>query len=116
MTIWRRPKQRRSFALFASFAERHTKAYLYQTGQARRVPICPINTPWDILTSRQLEYRSFYVWQETSPSGRMLTSRGRLTNCRKRLGGRQDPRLVWANTPPKSLRDSDMTPSRVPLF
>jgi benzylsuccinate CoA-transferase BbsE subunit len=63
-------------ALFGPFAERHTKAYLYQTGQSRRIPICPINTPWDILTSRQLEYRGFFVSQKHTPSGRMLTVPG----------------------------------------
>jgi benzylsuccinate CoA-transferase BbsE subunit len=63
-------------ALFGPFAERHTKAYLYQTGQSRRIPICPVNTPWDILTSRQLEYRSFFVSQKHAPSGRMLTVPG----------------------------------------
>jgi crotonobetainyl-CoA:carnitine CoA-transferase CaiB-like acyl-CoA transferase len=62
--------------LFAPFAEKHTKAYLYQTGQSRRIPICPINTPRDILTSRQLEYRSFFVSQKHTASGRMLTVPG----------------------------------------
>jgi benzylsuccinate CoA-transferase BbsE subunit len=63
-------------ALFAPFAQRHTKTYLYQTGQSRRIPICPINTPRDILTSRQLESRSFFVSQKHAPSGRMLTVPG----------------------------------------
>jgi benzylsuccinate CoA-transferase BbsE subunit len=63
-------------ALFAPFAEKHTKAYLYQTGQSRRIPICPIHTPWDILNSRQLEYRSFFVSQKHTPSGRTLTVPG----------------------------------------
>ena len=62
--------------LFAPFAAKQTKAYLYQTGQSRRIPICPINTPLDILTSRQLEYRRFFVSQEHTPSGRMLTVPG----------------------------------------
>jgi benzylsuccinate CoA-transferase BbsE subunit len=62
--------------LFAPFAERHTKTYLYQKGQSRRIPICPINTPRDILTSRQLEYRSFFVSQKHTPSGRLLTVPG----------------------------------------
>jgi benzylsuccinate CoA-transferase BbsE subunit len=63
-------------ALFAPFAKRHAKAYLYQTGQSRRIPICPINTPRDILASRQLEYRNFFVSQKHTPSGRMLTVPG----------------------------------------
>src|SRR4029077_12841498 len=31
--------------LFAPFGAEQTKAYLYKTGQSRRIPICPINTP-----------------------------------------------------------------------
>lgn len=58
--------------LFAPFARKHTKSYLYQTGQSRRIPICPINTPRDILTSRQLDYRNFFISQEHAPSGRRL--------------------------------------------
>src|SRR6476659_2124749 len=62
--------------LFAPFARKHTKTYLYQTGQSRRIPICPVNTPRDILTSRQLDYRSFFVSQKHTASGRMLTVPG----------------------------------------
>jgi benzylsuccinate CoA-transferase BbsE subunit len=58
--------------LFAPFARKHTKTYLYQTGQSRRIPICPVNTPRDILTSRQLDYRGFFVAQDHTPSGRKL--------------------------------------------
>jgi benzylsuccinate CoA-transferase BbsE subunit len=62
--------------LFAPFARKHTKAHLYQTGQSRRIPICPINTPRDILTSRQLDYRNFFISQEHAPSGRNLVVPG----------------------------------------
>jgi benzylsuccinate CoA-transferase BbsE subunit len=62
--------------LFAPFARKHTKAYLYQTGQSRRIPICPVNTPRDILTSRQLDYRNFFISQEHTPSGRKLVVPG----------------------------------------
>ena len=62
--------------LFAPFARKHTKAYLYQTCQSRRIPICPINTPRDILTSRQLDYRNFFIFQEHTPSGRKLVVPG----------------------------------------
>src|SRR6202035_4646360 len=41
--------------LFAPFARKHTKTYLYQTGQSRRIPICPVNTPRDILTLAQAD-------------------------------------------------------------
>jgi len=62
--------------LFAPFARKHTKAYLYQTGQSRRIPICPVNTPRDILTSRQSDYRNFFISQEHTPSGRKLVVPG----------------------------------------
>ena len=63
-------------ALFAPFAKKHTKVHLYQTGQSRRIPICPINTPRDILANRQLDYRGFFVQQQHTPSGRSLTVPG----------------------------------------
>ena len=62
--------------LFAPFARKHTKTYLYQTGQSRRIPICPINTPRDILSNRQLDYRRFFVSQHHTPSGRTLVVPG----------------------------------------
>jgi benzylsuccinate CoA-transferase BbsE subunit len=62
--------------LFAPFARKRTKTYLYQTGQSRRIPICPINTPGDILSNRQLDYRRFFVSQEHTPSGRTLVVPG----------------------------------------
>ena len=62
--------------LFAPFARKHKKTYLYQTGQSRRIPICPVNTPRDILTSRQLDYRGFFVAQDHTPSGRKLVVPG----------------------------------------
>lgn len=62
--------------LFAPFARKYAKTYLYQNGQARRIPICPINTPRDILASRQLEYRQFFVSQEHTMTGRRLTVPG----------------------------------------
>ena len=57
---------------FAPFARKYTKAYLYQNGQARRIPLCPVNTPRDILASRQLGYREFFVSQQHTASGRGL--------------------------------------------
>jgi benzylsuccinate CoA-transferase BbsE subunit len=57
---------------FAPFARKCAKTYLYQSGQSRRIPICPINTPQDILASRQLDYRRFFISQEHTASGRRL--------------------------------------------
>lgn len=62
--------------LFAPFAKAHDKLYLYHTGQARRIPICPISTPRDILANRQLGFRDFFVKQLHTPSGRSLTVSG----------------------------------------
>ena len=47
--------------VFSGFALRHTKAELYQRGQARRIPIAPVCTTADILASRQLREREFFV-------------------------------------------------------
>lgn len=62
--------------LFAPFAKKHTKVDLYQSGQSRRIPVCPINTPRDILVNRQLDYRGFFAQQQHTPSGRSLTVPG----------------------------------------
>jgi benzylsuccinate CoA-transferase BbsE subunit len=62
--------------LFAPFAKAHDKLYLYQTGQSRRIPICPINTPQDILANRQLGSCDFFVKQLHTPSGQSLTVPG----------------------------------------
>ncbi len=48
-------------AVFGPWAQTKTKAYLYQEGQRRRIPIAPVNAPADLLKSRQLEYRKYFV-------------------------------------------------------
>lgn len=48
-------------SIFAPFAARHTKSYLYSAGQARRIPICPVNTTKDIVENRQLISREFFA-------------------------------------------------------
>lgn len=47
--------------VFNGFALRYTKAELYQRGQARRIPIAPVNTPADVLESVQLGERGFLL-------------------------------------------------------
>lgn len=47
--------------LFESWTKTRTKAYLFHEGQRRHVPIAPVNTPADLLESRQLKYRGHYV-------------------------------------------------------
>jgi len=46
--------------LFLPFARERTKAYLYGEGQRRRLPICPISTPADLVENRQLSHRGFF--------------------------------------------------------
>jgi benzylsuccinate CoA-transferase BbsE subunit len=48
-------------SIFAPFAKSRSKIQLYESGQARRIPICPINTPRDIIENRQLAFRNFFV-------------------------------------------------------
>lgn len=71
------PEAKRIFnSLFQPFAAEQTKLELYEAGQARRIPICPVRTPKDILESRQLAYRSFFVSQRHEQTGRIMTVPG----------------------------------------
>lgn len=47
--------------LFAPWAAQRTKASLYHAGQARQIPIAPVNTPADIIESPQLDSRGHFV-------------------------------------------------------
>ncbi|MFJ1258738.1 CaiB/BaiF CoA transferase family protein [Cupriavidus sp. CuC1] len=62
--------------LFAPFARARTKEYLYSEGQSRRIPICPINTPRDLMENRQLAYRNYFVSVAHSHTGKPLTVPG----------------------------------------
>lgn len=62
--------------LFVPFATKHSKAWLYQSGQERRIPICPISTPKDILENRQFAYRDFFNSIKHLPSGRSIVAPG----------------------------------------
>jgi benzylsuccinate CoA-transferase BbsE subunit len=71
------PEAKRVFnSLFQPFAAKRTKLDLYEAGQARRIPICPVRTPKDILESRQLSYRNFFVSQQHHQSGRIMVVPG----------------------------------------
>lgn len=53
---------KRIFAeVFAPWAKTKTKAYLYNGGQKRHIPLAAVNTPQDILDNPQLEYRGYFV-------------------------------------------------------
>lgn len=47
--------------VFSRFAMKETKRALYERGQARRIPIAPVNDTADILNSGQLRERGFFV-------------------------------------------------------
>jgi benzylsuccinate CoA-transferase BbsE subunit len=51
--------------IFSSFAQRTTKLELYTRGQQRRIPIAPISNTADILQSKQLQDRGFFVQAPT---------------------------------------------------
>ena len=53
---------KRIFAeVFGPWAKHRTKAYLYHEGQRHHIPLAPINTTADIVASRQLEHRRYFV-------------------------------------------------------
>lgn len=62
--------------IFSAFAKANTKKKLYDEGQARRVPLCPVSTPADIAHNRQLAYRSFFATVRHGPSGRDVVMPG----------------------------------------
>ena len=62
--------------LFAPFASRRTKSYLYNAGQAHRVTICPVNNPKDIVENRQLAFRGFFSEIPHTFSGSVLKAPG----------------------------------------
>lgn len=61
--------------IFHAYSLQRTKDELYAMGQARRVPICPINTPRDALCSRQLQSRGFFI-DVTDAAGNSMTMPG----------------------------------------
>jgi len=62
--------------IFTDFAKTKTKQELYDVGQARRVPLCPISTPADIAHNKQLAYRSFFATVRHDASGRDIVLPG----------------------------------------
>jgi benzylsuccinate CoA-transferase BbsE subunit len=61
---------------FGEFARNRTKAELYAEGQARRIPICPVNTPQDLMQNPQLRSREYFVPLPHAASGRSLQAPG----------------------------------------
>jgi benzylsuccinate CoA-transferase BbsE subunit len=56
-------------AVFGAFCRPRAKAELYRQAQKWRVPLCPVNTPGDVVSSAQLAARQFFV-QHPLPHGR----------------------------------------------
>jgi benzylsuccinate CoA-transferase BbsE subunit len=53
---------KRIFAeVFGPWAKARTKTELYHAGQRHHVPLAPVSSPRDILASRQLEHRRYFV-------------------------------------------------------
>ena len=49
------------FAVFGAFCHQYTKAELYRRAQKWRVPLCPVSTPGDVVSSAQLAGRQFFT-------------------------------------------------------
>lgn len=62
--------------IFLPFAANRSKAELYQEGQRRRIPVCPVSTPADLLENRQLAYRQHFQRHPHPYSGETLTAPG----------------------------------------
>jgi benzylsuccinate CoA-transferase BbsE subunit len=65
---WRNPEYLRTEdakrifrQIFLPWSKTRTKAYLFHEGQRHHVPIAPVNTPADVLQSRQLKHRGYFV-------------------------------------------------------
>ncbi len=62
--------------VFVRFAAGRGKTELYEEGQRRGIVICPLNTPLDLLSDRQLQHRRFFVPVEGPGLDRPLLSPG----------------------------------------
>ena len=82
-------------SIFLPYAARSTKAVLYAEGQRRRIPVCPVNTPADLLKNRQLVHRDFFQSVPHLQSGRTLTMPGAPYRLEETpwLGGNPAPSL-----------------------
>lgn len=63
-------------SIFEPFCRARTKTQLYVEGQARRLPICPVNMPRDLLSNRQFVFRDYFTTLFHSWSGRDITVPG----------------------------------------
>ena len=66
----------RFLTIFTQFASGRTKLYLYEEGQHRKVPICPVNYITDVLENPQLQAREFFKELYHEPLGKTLVYTG----------------------------------------
>lgn len=62
--------------IFGRLALHRTKAQLYEAAKRVRIPLCPINTPADLVASPHLAAREYFVDVEHPASGRTLRMPG----------------------------------------
>lgn len=62
--------------LFDPFARSRSKAELYREAQRRRIPLCPVSTPADLLGSAQLAHRGYFRELVHAYTGRTLRAPG----------------------------------------
>jgi benzylsuccinate CoA-transferase BbsE subunit len=83
------------FTVFDAFCQQYTKAELYRRAQKWRVPLCPVNTPGDVVSSAQLTGRQFFVEHPLPHGGaalmpgapyRLSQTPWRMTRSAPRLG------------------------------
>jgi benzylsuccinate CoA-transferase BbsE subunit len=63
-------------AIFDRLAMNRTKAELYEAAKVQRLPLCPVNTPADLVVSPQLLAREFFTDVEHPATGTMMTMPG----------------------------------------
>lgn len=62
--------------IFGRLALRRTKAQLYEAAKRVRIPLCPINTPADLVASPHLAARDYFVDVDHPATGRTLRMPG----------------------------------------
>ncbi|MFC4055486.1 CaiB/BaiF CoA transferase family protein [Actinomadura syzygii] len=62
--------------IFGRFAMNRTKAELYEAAKRARLPLCPVNTPADLIAGPQLAARGYFVDVPHPPTGRTLRMPG----------------------------------------
>jgi crotonobetainyl-CoA:carnitine CoA-transferase CaiB-like acyl-CoA transferase len=64
--------KQRFLEIFSALAERKTRAELYREALDRRIPLCPVNGPADLLEDAQLATRDYFAKIEDAGTGESL--------------------------------------------